>query len=87
MTQILPFAPFFPLQKPRNNVSHQDYYVVHLPEDDEVAIAFPMTGEGNAPPSATAAVSTTLPLCTLVGLKTPLNAPFELTANSDLSRK
>lgn len=52
-------------------------------KDPEVAIAFPLTG---TTPSC-AAVSTTLPLTSLPGLKTPLNAPFQLTANRDLEEE
>ena len=44
-----------------------------------IAIAFPLSGSTfDASP-----ISTTLPLCTLPGLKTPLDAPFELTANRE----
>ena len=53
------------------------FFVARLPEQPELAIAFPLTG----PSVACAAVSATLPLTTLPGLKTPLSAPFQLTAN------
>lgn len=55
------------------------FFVARWSKDPEVAIAFPLTG---TTPSC-AAVSTTLPLTSLPGLKTPLNAPFQLTANRE----
>ena len=45
----------------------------------QVAVAFPMAG---AAPAA-APVSTTLPLSNFSGLRTPLNAQFDLTANRE----
>eukprot|EP00929_Paragymnodinium_shiwhaense_P013109 TRINITY_DN120975_c0_g1_i1.p1 TRINITY_DN120975_c0_g1~~TRINITY_DN120975_c0_g1_i1.p1 ORF type:complete len:1739 (+),score=256.48 TRINITY_DN120975_c0_g1_i1:59-5275(+) len=46
---------------------------------DEIAVAFPL--DGNVPVTAT--VSTTLPVCSVPGLRTPLNGSFELTANRE----
>ena len=63
------------------NQEEHSFFVARLPEKPEVAIAFPLTG----PSLPCAAVSATLPLTTLPGLKTPLNAPFQLTANRDLA--
>lgn len=48
----------------------------------ELAIAFPLAGGGPA-----ALLSATLPIHWLKGLKTPLNAPFELTANREALRE
>ncbi|CAK9032822.1 unnamed protein product [Durusdinium trenchii] len=60
-------------------VETQDFYVSQLPTNGDVSIAFPMTGSA----LTSAVVSATLPLGSLVGLRTPLNAPFQLTANRE----
>ena len=54
------------------------YDLVRLEEDPRVAVAFPLTDDLRP-----ALVSATLPLCALNGLRTPLNAPFELTTNRE----
>ncbi|CAJ1424493.1 unnamed protein product [Effrenium voratum] len=56
--------------------SEHKYFVAKA---SDLSIAFPL--HGAAP--ASAAVSTTLPLSQLAGLRTPLNAPFDLTANRE----
>ena len=64
----------------RSADGEMDYDVVRWEDDPQVAVAFPLSGAVDSRP---AAVSATLPLCTLPGLRTPLNAPFELTANRE----
>ena len=58
-------------------VQKHEYHVARN-LDSTIAVAFPLNSHLDA-----AQISTTLPLCGLPGLKTPLDAPFELTANRE----
>ena len=70
----------YELKRQEGHHSVRSSEVVRLEDDPQVAVAFPLSDEVDPRP---ATVSATLPLRTLPGLRTPLNAPFELTANRE----
>ncbi|CAE7618159.1 NOV [Symbiodinium necroappetens] len=57
----------------------QHGYHIARGSNPSIAVAFPL----NRSTADASWISTTLPLCALPGLKTPLDAPFDLTANRE----